>query len=73
MADIQHYFKAQVVDHTGEGTLTDGSIVWEVVNPDQERVASCTTEKGARDLEMALNLALTDWVEENEDDHVVND
>lgn len=72
MADIQHYFKAQAVDHTGKGTLTDGSVVWEVVNPDKERVASCSDEKGARDLEMTLNLALTDWVEENEADRTVN-
>ncbi|WP_371763355.1 hypothetical protein [Massilia sp.] len=73
MAEIQHYFKAQIVDHTGDGTLTDGSVVWEVVNPDGERVASCSNEDAARKLEVDLNLLLTDWVEEDESDRVVND
>lgn len=72
MADIQHVFRAQLVDHTGEGTLTDGSVLWEVITPEGERIGSCTKEAGAKALEMMLNLALTDWLEEDEDDHVVD-
>lgn len=72
MEDIQHAFKAQVVDHTGEGTLTDGSVLWEVIMPGGDRLASCTKEDGARALEVALNLALTDWLEEDEDDRDVD-
>lgn len=72
MADIQHVFKAQVVDHTGKGTLTDGSVLWEIVTPEGERIASSTQESSARTLEMALNLALTDWLKEDEADRTVD-
>lgn len=66
--DIQHAFTAQLVDHTGGGTLTDGSTLWEVVSRSGDRIGSCSTEEAAEDLAMALNLALTDWVEADESD-----
>lgn len=69
---IHHAFAARIVDHTGEGTLTDGSILWEVVTPGGDRIASCESEHGAQELEMALNLALTDWVGEDEGDRSVD-
>lgn len=72
MARIQHVFKAQLVDHTGEGTLTDGGVLWEIVTPDDERIASCESAEGAKALEMALNLTLTDWLEEDESDRTVD-
>lgn len=71
MADIQQVFSAQLVDHTGKGTLTDGSVLWEVVTPEGERVASCTNAEAANKLEMALNMALTAWLEEDEADRTV--
>lgn len=69
--NVQHAFKAQLVDHTGQGTLTDGGILWEIVSPEGERIASCTDEDAASELEQALNLALTDWAEADESDRVV--
>jgi len=72
MADVQHVFEARLVDHTGDGTLTDGSVLWGVFSPDDERIASCSTEAAAQALEQALNLALTDWLEEDEVDRTVD-
>jgi len=69
---IEHVFSAQLVDHTGEGTLTDGSILWEIVTPEGERIASCTDPKAAEALEMTLNLALIDWAEQNKFDRTVD-
>lgn len=69
---IQHFFKAQLVDHTGDGTLTDGGVLWEVVTPTDERVASCSTQEAAEDLERELNMALTGWCEEDTDDRVAD-
>jgi len=64
---IQHYFQ------TNEVEMSDGSeSIWEVTNSDGERVASCSSEEAAKELEMALNFALTDWVEVDEEDRVVS-
>ena len=70
--NVLHKFQARLVDHTGEGTMTDGSILWEVVSDDGERVASCSTEGAAKDLEVALNIALTDWCEVDESDRIAS-
>lgn len=64
---IQHYFC------TNECVMTDGSgSVWEVTNQDGERVASCSSEDAAGELEMNLNMTLTDWCEADESDRVAN-
>lgn len=65
--DIQHAF------HINETAMTDGSgSVWEIVTDDGERIASCTSEEAAEELEMALNMALTDWCEVDEEDRISN-
>lgn len=70
---IYFAFEARVVDHTGDGTMTDGSVLWEVVTTDgDERIASCSTQEAAEALEQSLNLALTDWCEEDENDRVAS-
>ena len=69
--EIETTFKARLVDHTGEGTLTDGGVLWEIALGD-ERVASCTDELSATDLEMRLNNCLTDWQAENRSDRTVD-
>jgi hypothetical protein len=60
--NIQHYFSARPAPHFDglEG-------LFEVVDPLGGRVASCTDEAAAEELEMALNMALTDWSEGNSD------
>lgn len=58
---IEHFFSHRQVE------MSDNSQLWEVVTPDGERVASATTEEAVVEVEMALNLALTDAVEENSD------
>lgn len=69
---IEHVFEARLVDHTGEGTLTDGGVLWEIVTPEGERIASCESAEAAKALEMTLNMALTEWVEEDESDRTVD-
>lgn len=69
--DIETTFKARLIDHTGEGTLTDGSVLWEIALGD-ERVASCTDEHSAVDLETRLNNCLSDWRAENPSDRTVD-
>lgn len=64
-------FRARLVDHTGEGTLTDGGILWEVVTPDDERVASCVKSEAARELAERLNGALETWACSDPSDRVV--
>lgn len=69
--NIQHYFAARFAPHF----VGTGEVLWEVITPDGERVASTTREWAARDLEEALNMALTEWVEADElgqTDRVVN-
>jgi len=70
--DIQHIFTAQLVDHSGSGTLTDGGVLWQVVTPDGERIASCTSAQAARELETSLNLVLTDWADADPSDRTVD-
>lgn len=69
--DIETTFKARRVDHTGEGTLTDGGVLWEIALGD-ERVASCTDEQSASNLEMRLNNCLSNWRDENPSDRTVD-
>lgn len=69
--DKETTFKARLVDHTGEGTLTDGGVLWEIALGD-ERVASCTDEQSATDLETRLNNCLTDWQAANPSDRTVD-
>ncbi len=64
-------FKAQVVDHTGEGTLTDGSVMCEVLGGD-DRLASCTDLASAQDLANRLNQCITKWRDENSSDRTVD-
>lgn len=65
--NIQHAF------WTNEEVMTDGSgSVWELLSPDGERIASASTKDAIRELEIALNMELTDWLEEDESDRVVN-
>jgi len=71
--EIQFAFEARAVDHTGQGTLTDGSVMWEVVTSgDGERIASCSTQSAAKALEQSLNIALTEWCEEDKSDRIAS-
>ena len=65
-------FKAQAVDHTGTGTLTDGSLLYEVVTPDDERIADCTNMLAAYELARTLNAVLQAWLEHNPSDRTIN-
>jgi hypothetical protein len=58
-------FTARAVDHTGNGTLTDGSRLFEVITPDGERIADCTSEGAALGLAKALNAELHGWFMRN--------
>jgi hypothetical protein len=58
---IQHYFVARKVE------MSDNSELYELVTPDGERVATATTQAAMDDLEVALNMALTDAAETNSD------
>lgn len=69
--DLETTFKARLVDHTGDGTLTDGGVLWEIALGD-ERVASCTDEQSASNLEMRLNNCLSNWRDENPSDRTVD-
>ncbi len=69
--DIETTFKARLVDHTGEGTLTDGGVLWEIALGD-ERVASCTDEQSANDLELRLNKCLSEWRSADPNDRTVD-
>jgi hypothetical protein len=64
MNEIQHYFSTNQVE-------SSDSDLWEVVTPGGERVASCSTEETARELERSLNLALSDWHDEDPEDREV--
>lgn len=61
---MEHTFMARQVE------MSDGSVLFEVVGPEMVRVATCTDEDAAEDLEMILNMALTDWCEANTLDRV---
>ena len=64
---IQHVFS------TNEEVMTDGSgSLWEVVTDDGERIASCTDKASAKDLEMILNMAITEWCEGDKSDRQAN-
>lgn len=58
---IKHFFDTRKVE------MSDNSELWELVTPDGERVASATTEDALTDLEIALNMAITDAIEANSD------
>lgn len=58
---IKHFFYVRKVD------MSDGSDLYELVTPGAERVASASTEDPLQELEMTLNLALTDVEESNSD------
>ena len=62
MAALTAIFTARLVDHTGAGTMTDGSILWEVVTRDEERIADCTVREAAEVLAFTLNSAVAAWV-----------
>lgn len=51
---IQHFFTSRKVH------MSDGSDLWELVTPEGERVATATKESTLLDLEIFLNLGLTD-------------
>jgi hypothetical protein len=59
--DIVHFFDTRKVE------MSDNSDIFELVTPDGERVASASTEGPLHDLEIALNLAITDAIEANSD------
>jgi hypothetical protein len=61
MAKIQHFFETRKIE------MTDKSVLWELVTPDGERVAAASTEEAIEDLEIALNMALTDAMDANPD------
>jgi hypothetical protein len=53
---------------TDNDKLTDGSLVWYVLNADTEdKVASASTEEAVTDLEMQLNEICERWVAESPD------
>jgi hypothetical protein len=57
-SEIKHPFDVR------ENRLTDGSIIWEIYQDGSaQRLASAATKGEAEELEMALNLAVTDWSE----------
>lgn len=58
---IKHFFETRKVE------MSDNSELWELVTPDGERVAAASTEDALIDLEMTLNLALTNAFEANPD------
>lgn len=58
---IRHVFSVR------DETLTDNSKIFVLETPGGERIASASTEEALKDLEMALNLAITDAVEANSD------
>lgn len=58
---IKHLFIARKVE------MSDHSELYELVTPLGERIASASTQEPMDDLEMALNMALTDAAEANDD------
>lgn len=58
---IKHFFETRKVE------MSDNSELWELVTPEGERVASATSEDVLTDLEITLNMAITDAVEANSD------
>lgn len=60
--NIVHWFECRKVAHLDE----IGEDLWEVITPDGERVATSTVEEHMFDLEVALNMALTDANEHEE-------
>lgn len=58
---IKHFFETRKVE------MSDNSELWEIVTPDGERVAAASTQEALLDLEITLNLALTDAFEANPD------
>lgn len=59
--NIQHVFSHRHV------TMSDSSEMWEVVTESGERIASASTEESAAEVEIALNLCLTNCCEQNGD------
>lgn len=56
---------------TVKNVLSDNSVIWEVRQHGAEgRLASAATEAEAKELEMNLNLAVTDWSERTTDNTV---
>lgn len=41
--------------------MTDGGVLFEVVTPEGERIASCTNDAAAADLQAALGVTLALW------------
>jgi hypothetical protein len=58
---IKHFFDTRKVE------MSDDSELWELVTPDGERIAAASTEDALINLEIALNLAITDAFEANSD------
>ena len=58
---IKHFFETRKVE------MSDNSELWELVTPDGERIAAASKEEALEDLEIALNMALTDAFEANSD------
>lgn len=59
--EIKHYFTVRKVE------MSDNSDLWELITPGAERVATASREELLTDLEMTLNLALTDAEEASTD------
>ncbi len=58
---ILHFFSTRPVE------FTDGSKLYELVTPDGERVAAASSEEALEDLEMTLNMELSEAVAANGD------
>lgn len=58
---ILHFFSTRPVE------MTDGSNLYELVTPDGERVAAASSEEALEDLEMTLNMELSEAVAANGD------
>lgn len=61
MSDIKHFFRTRQVE------MSDNSILFELVTDDGERVATASKADMLEELEMNLNLALTEAAEQNSD------
>ena len=61
--DIKHVFTTRRVEHLE----AVGEELWELISPEGERIAAASTEEPLFQLEMALNMVLTDACENNGD------
>lgn len=59
--DIRRLFEAQEIDDEDD----DDHGKWEVIGPIGTRIATAPDEAAASDLEMRLNMELSDWADED--------